>query len=92
MRIGTGGQRGWPIPPFAGPAHARLTYSSSMCSSDLDPDLATRLGSAIEELAAAATAADQPAERDVVTRLAAAWALITEADPELAERTARYSV
>ena len=71
-----------------------------MCSNDSAASLAARLGSAIDELAAAAGAtgaagpagaADQLADCDVAARLAAAWALIAAADPELAERTARYS-
>lgn len=65
-------------------------YSSSMCSNDSPGDLAARLGSAIDEVAAVADGADQPADGEVAARLAAAWALIAEADPELAERTARY--
>ena len=65
-----------------------------MCSNELPAGLAARLGSAIDELAASAAtadAADQAEDKDVAARLAAAWALIAEADPELAERTARYS-
>jgi hypothetical protein len=68
---------------------ARPHYSSSMCSNDSPADLAERLGSAIDEVAAVADGADQP-DAEVAARLAAAWALITAADPELAERTARY--
>jgi len=62
-----------------------------MCSNDAAPDLAIRLGDAIDELAAAAVGPGGAAERDLATRLAAVWALIAAADPELAERTARYS-
>jgi len=54
------------------------------------PGIAARLGSAIDELAAAAAAAGPP-EEELAGQLAAAWALIAEADPELAERTARYA-
>jgi hypothetical protein len=61
-----------------------------MCSNDSPADLAARLGCAIDEVAAAADGVDQPADGEVAARLAAAWALIAEADPELAERTARY--
>jgi len=61
-----------------------------MCSNDSPADLAGRLGSAIDEIAAAASGADQPADAALAARLAAAWALITDADPDLAERTARY--
>jgi hypothetical protein len=62
-----------------------------MRSNDSQPDLAALLGTAIDEVAAAAGAADQPADPDVAARLAAAWALIAAADPQLADRTARYS-
>jgi hypothetical protein len=62
--------------------------SADSAAQPRDGDLAVRLGSAIDELAAAA-GADDPG-RDLTARLAAAWALIAEADPELAERTARY--
>jgi hypothetical protein len=62
-----------------------------MCSKDSELDLAARLGSAIDEVAAAAGAADQPEDPAVSARLAAAWALIAAADPELADRTARYA-
>lgn len=47
----------------------------------------------IDEVAAAADAAasgDGSADEEVAARLAAAWALIAEADPKLAERAARY--
>ncbi len=48
----------------------------------------------IDEVAAAADAAATsgygPSDEEVAARLAAAWALIAEADPKLAERTARY--
>jgi hypothetical protein len=63
-----------------------------MCSNELSAGLASRLGSVIDEVAAAADAAngDGPSGEEVAARLAAAWALIAEADPKLAERTARY--
>jgi hypothetical protein len=75
--------QGWPL------------YTSSMCSKaaaapEPRPGIAAQLGSAIDELAAAAACAGPP-EPELAGRLAAAWALITEADPELAERTARYT-
>jgi hypothetical protein len=38
-----------------------------------------------------AVAADHHADPEMATRLAAAWALIADADPELADRAARYS-
>jgi hypothetical protein len=66
-----------------------------MCSNALrragDEGLAGRLGSAIDDVAAAVNAGEQAPDRDLSARLAAAWALIAEADPELADRTARYS-
>jgi hypothetical protein len=64
-----------------------------MCSNDRVPDIASRLGSVIDAVAAAADAAasgDGSADEEVAARLAAAWALIAEADPKLAERAARY--
>jgi hypothetical protein len=65
-----------------------------MCSNvvprrEPEDDLAGRLGAVIDELAAAA--GERPANDDLTARLAAIWALIAEADPELAERTAKYS-
>jgi hypothetical protein len=62
-----------------------------VCSKDASPDLATRLSSAIDDLAAAADSAEETASGEVAARLAQAWALIAEADPELAERASRYS-
>jgi hypothetical protein len=62
-----------------------------VCSNDSPPDLAARLSSAIDDLAAAAETAGEPASRDLSALLAQAWALIAEADPELAKRAARYS-
>jgi len=65
-----------------------------MCSNDSSVDLATKLSSAIDDVAAAADAAAQdgakPADEELAARLAAAWALIAAADPKLADRTARY--
>jgi len=77
--------------PFTGPGRPWLAYSSSVCSNDSPADLGARLGSAIDELAQAAEAADEPAGRDLAVMLARAWALIADADPELAKRAARYS-
>ena len=91
MKIGATARSTHRIPPFRGPEDGWLRYGSSMCSNELPAGLAARLGSAIDELAAAADAADQAEDNDVAAQLAAAWALIAEADPELAERTARYS-
>jgi hypothetical protein len=76
----------------AGPA--ALLYSSSMCSNAFrraqEDGLAGQLGSAIDDVAAA-SADEHSSDRELTARLAAAWALIAEADPELADRTARYS-
>jgi hypothetical protein len=92
-------------------AATRPPYTSSMCSNDEPTGLAARLGSAIDDLAAAAEHAREAADRDsadrdsgdregagrdsgdfdMAARVAAAWALVTEADPELAERAARYA-
>ena len=90
MKIGATARSTHRIPPFYGPAYDRLRYGSSMCSNELPAGLGARLGSAIDALAAAAEDADQAEDSEVAARLAAAWALIAEADPELAERTARY--
>jgi hypothetical protein len=62
-----------------------------MCSKDSTVDLGARLGTAIDEVAAAAADADQSADPAVAAQLAAAWALIVAQDPELAARAARYS-
>ena len=53
------------------------------------PDLAARLGSAIDELAAVVGSNDSGGPQ-VAERLAGAWAMITRADPEVASRTAGY--
>lgn len=66
-----------------------------MCSNATPPqagrDLADRLGSVLDELAAVADSGHRLASDDLTVRLAAAWALIAEADPELAHRAAMYS-
>lgn len=54
-------------------------------------DLAARLSAAIDELAAAADGAAGDSGGELTARLASAWALLAEADPELAARTARYT-
>jgi hypothetical protein len=74
--------------PFTGPRRPPLAYSSSVCSNDAPADLAARIRTAIDALA---EAADQPAGRDLTVLLAEAWAVLADADPELAERAARYS-
>jgi hypothetical protein len=55
------------------------------------PDVAERLARAIDECAAAARQAGGAAEPDIAGRLAAMWGMLTEADPELADRAARYA-
>jgi len=64
-----------------------------MCSNGghTEADIATRLGAAINELAAVATSDQDAAGGNLAERLARAWAMIVAADPELAARTARYS-
>ena len=54
-------------------------------------DLAEQLASAIEECAAAVRSQDGAAAGELVGRLAAAWAMLTRADPEMAARMARYN-
>jgi hypothetical protein len=54
-------------------------------------DVAAQLASAIDECAAAAHHPADAAEPDFAGRLAAIWAMLTAADPELAACTARYA-
>jgi hypothetical protein len=54
-------------------------------------DLAVQLATAIEECAAAVRSQDGAAAGELAGRLAAAWAMLTRADPEMAARMARYS-
>ncbi len=65
-----------------------------MCSNVSGPaesdGVVSQLGSAIDDVAAVAKAGEH-ADRELTVRLAAAWALIAAADPELADRTAKYS-
>jgi hypothetical protein len=60
-----------------------------MCSKPAAEDLAARLRTMIDELAAAASTGD--ASDELTARLASAWALLADADPGLAARTARYA-
>jgi hypothetical protein len=53
--------------------------------------LAEQLATAIEECAAAVRDQDGTASGALAERLAAAWAMVTRADPELAARMASYS-
>jgi hypothetical protein len=73
-------------------------YSSSMCSNfwtaadagAQSADLAEQLATAIEECAAAVSSQEGAAAGELAARLAAAWAMLTRADPEVAARMARY--
>jgi hypothetical protein len=82
-------------------SHARRPsagYGSSMCSNvwtatsgtPQPADLAEQLATAIEECAAAVRNQDGAATGELAGRLAAAWAMLTRADPEVAARMARY--
>jgi hypothetical protein len=54
-------------------------------------DVAAQLANAIDECAAAARSSGGAAEPDLCGRLATMWAMLTDADPELAACTARYA-
>jgi hypothetical protein len=54
-------------------------------------DLAEQLAAVIEECAAAVRTQDGAATGELAERLAAAWAVLTRADPEVAARMARYT-
>ena len=81
----------------ASPAAQR--YSSSMCSrgnsrgqaTTRAAEVAERLARAIDECAAAAYDPGWAAEPELGGRLAAMWAMLTDADPDLADRAARYA-
>jgi hypothetical protein len=53
-------------------------------------DLAEQLAAAIEECAAAVRSTDGAAAGELAERLAAAWAMLTRVDPDMAARMARY--
>ncbi|MGO8960149.1 MAG: hypothetical protein ACLQFR_22675 [Streptosporangiaceae bacterium] len=66
--------------------------SNTSPTSPRDPspaDLAARLSGAIDELAAAVSRGDFGCSQ-LAERLARTWGMITDADPELASRAARY--
>ena len=67
--------------------------SNAWVPSDASPaaGLAERLAAAIEDCAAAVRSQDGEAAGEVASQLAAAWAMLTRADPEVAARMARYS-
>jgi hypothetical protein len=82
-------------------SHARRPpgyYTSSVCSkiravtdgSTAPADLAEQLAAAIEACAAAVRSQDGEAAGALAEQLAAAWAVLTRADPEIAARMARY--
>jgi hypothetical protein len=54
-------------------------------------NVTAELARAIDEYAAAARHPGTAAETDLAARLAALWAILTDADPELAACTARYA-
>lgn len=70
-----------------------------MCSNASSPgqdgaaaaEVAAQLASAIDECAVAAHHPAGAAEPDLAGRLAAVWAMLTAADPELAAIAARYT-
>jgi hypothetical protein len=76
-----------------------MDYASSMCSNSqtaahaarTSDDLAEQLAAAIEECAAAVRGQDGIAAGELAQRLAATWAMLTRADPEVAARMATYS-
>jgi hypothetical protein len=63
---------------------------ASPAASARPADLAEQLASAIEECAAAVRSQDGTVAGDLAGRLAAAWAMLTRADPEVAARMATY--
>jgi hypothetical protein len=67
------------------------TVFTSTGSARNGADIAARLATAIDELAAAASGDQDAAAGELAERLALAWAMIVSADPELAARAARYS-
>ena len=74
-------------------------YSSSMCSSPGRPaivtagtaDVAARLARAIDDCAALVRHPSAASEPDLAERLATLWTMLTDADPELAARAAKYA-
>jgi len=68
-----------------------------MCSNAISrepsvADTAAAVAKAVDTLAAAITAGDDATGPEFAAQLAGAWAMIAAADPELAARTARYSL
>jgi hypothetical protein len=54
-------------------------------------DVAARLASAIDDCATVAQRPSAASEPDLAERVAALWTMLTDADPELAARTAKYA-
>jgi hypothetical protein len=87
--------------PYSAAHKPAKDYRSSMRSNagspgpvaaaDVAANVATQLAWAIDECAAAALDPGGAANPDLARRLAAAWAVLTDADPELAARAARYA-
>jgi len=65
--------------------------ASSPGHGDAATTVAAQLASAIDECAAAARRAGGATEPDLCGRVATMWAMLTDADPELAACTARYA-
>jgi hypothetical protein len=69
-----------------------------MCSNDSSADdapasaddVAAQLARAIDDCAAVARNPEEAADPRLAARLAALWAMLTDADPDLAARAARY--
>ena len=82
---------GQPSRPESSRTQPARTQPARTQSTPTEAELAARLAAAIDELAAAASADQDLAARDLAERLVRAWSVITAADPELAARTARYA-
>jgi hypothetical protein len=54
-------------------------------------EVAERLARVIDECAAAASDPGWAAKPELAGRLAAIWGILTDADPDLADRAARYA-
>jgi hypothetical protein len=55
-------------------------------------DVAARLASAIDDCAAVARQPSAASGPDLAQRVATLWTMLTDADPELAARIAKYAV
>jgi len=61
------------------------------CVTAAAADVAARLATAIDDCAAVARHPSAASEPDLAERVASLWTILTDADPELAARTASYS-